>query len=230
MPSLIKTLHFLFSALVTAISVGLLGFAMSTKWAYTFMECAASNSDQFNGTAEIEMDLFDGSLKRESCPSFGNQENFKVFPKLEATGAAPLALHVLTVGLLALCLLFSAISILVSLYNSVSNPYQTYLGPVGVYTCSSLSACLSVVVLIIFVLNLNVTSMPEELVKTSSNLPVNLRNKSSVMQVGYFLVIPYTVFSLGAVLIIYMYDHAAYTQRREQERPTEDAPKEIMMY
>lgn len=86
------------------------------------------------------------------------------------------------------------------------------------------------VALIIFVLNLSVTSMPEELVKTSSNLPVNLRNKSSVMQVGYFLVIPYTVLSLGAVLIIYMYDHAAYTQRREQERPTEDAPKEIMMY
>lgn len=77
MPSLVKTLHFLFSATVTAISVGLLGFAMSRKWAYTFMECAASNSDQFNGTAEITMTLFDGALKRESCPSFGNQETFK---------------------------------------------------------------------------------------------------------------------------------------------------------
>lgn len=77
-------------------------------------------------------------------------------------------------------------------------------------------------------LNLHVTSMPEDLVKTSYT--VDLKDKRVVMQVGYFLVIPYMVLSVIAVFMIYMYDHAAYTQRREQERPTEDAPKEIMMY
>ncbi|XP_017289590.1 clarin-3 [Kryptolebias marmoratus] len=230
MPSMTKTLYFLLSALVTAISVGLLGFAMSRKWSHTTMDCAPIGSDLFNGTAVIKMTLFNGMFHRDSCPSFGSTASFDVFPLMGKTGGTAVVLQVLTVGLLALCLLFSAVSILISLYNSVSNPYQTYLGPVGVYTCSSLSACLSVVVLIIYVLNLGVTNTPEDMVIIGYDVEVELRNKSLDMQVGYFLVIPYTVLSLAAVFMIYMYDHAAYTQRREQERPTEDAPKEIMMY
>lgn len=93
------------------------------------------------------------------------------------------------------------------------------------------AACLSVVALIIFVLNVNVTNMAEVLVENFTEaISVDLKNKSSMMQLGYYLVIPYTVLSLLAIGLIYMYDHAAYTHRREQQRPTEDAPKEIMMY
>lgn len=54
-------------------------------------------------------------------------------------GSTPLVLHALVVSLLVLCLVFSAANILISIYNSVSNPYETYMGPVGIYTCSSLS-------------------------------------------------------------------------------------------
>lgn len=64
----------------------------------------------------------------------------------------------------------------------------------------------------------------------TDNNPVFLKNKSVDMQLGYYLVIPYVVLCLVAIGVIYMYDHAAYTQRREQQKPTEDAPKEIMMY
>lgn len=77
--------------------------------------------------------------------------------------------------------------------------------------------------------NILVTSMAEELVIASSG-DVDLKDKYAEMQIGYYLLIPYTVLSLGAIALIYMYDHAAYTQRKEQQRPTEDAPKEIMMY
>ncbi|KAF7204179.1 clarin-3 [Nothobranchius furzeri] len=229
MPSTKKILLFLSSALVTAISVGLLGFAMSAQWADTTMVCEASEGGNVTGTAVVKMSLFKGVLTKVSCP-LGGEDRFDVFPTLTLIGVSPLAVHGLLVSLLALCLLFSAGSILISLYNSVSNPYETYMGPIGVYTCSSLSACLSVLVLIIFALNLGVTSMPEDLVNQVSNIKVDVRNKSLQMQLGYFLVIPYTVMSLCAVLLIYLYDHASYTQRRQQERPTEDAPKEIMMY
>lgn len=93
------------------------------------------------------------------------------------------------------------------------------------------AACLSVLVIIIFVLNINVTKMAEELVPSVGEVSsLELTNKRSEMKVGFFLLIPYTVLSLLAILLIYLYDHAAYTHRREQERPTEDAPKEIMMY
>lgn len=173
---------------------------------------------------------------------------------LAKIGGAPLALHALVMSLLALCFLFSAVSILISLYNSVSNPYETYLGPRGIYASSSLSggchrrtssrnlkmfkglclapaACSSVLVLIIFVLNVTFTDMAEETVRNFTQaFPVELKNKSAEMQLGYYLGIPYAVLSLVAVAVIYMYDHAAYIHRKEQQKPTEDAPKEIMMY
>lgn len=73
--------------------------------------------------------------------------------------------------------------------------------------------------------------MAEDLVNNFSEaIPVDLRNKSSEMQLGYYLIIPYTLLSLFGIVLIYMYDHAAYKHRREQQRPTEDAPKEVMMY
>nr|XP_020460858.1 clarin-3 [Monopterus albus] len=231
MPSTKKSLYFLSSALVTAISVGVLGYGMSTEWATTTMKCARKELGIFNGTAVITLKLFDGVLKRFSCPTFDNTDAFQVIPMLKKIGGSSVVLHGLVVCLLALCLLFSAVSILICLYNSVSNPYQTYMGPIGIYTCSSLSACLSVVVLIIFVVNVNVTIVAEDLIKNfSGNIAMDLKDQASEMLVGYYLVIPYMVLSLCAIALIYVYDHAAYTHRREQERPTEDAPKEIMMY
>ncbi|XP_070847580.1 clarin-3 [Chaetodon trifascialis] len=232
MPSTKKTIYFMSSALVTAIAIGILGFAMSTEWAKMTMKCG-KDSDNLNGTAVITLKLFQGDLVRVSCPVFGNPqpEIFQVFPKVMEAGSSPAALHILTVCLMALCLLFSAATILTSLYNSVSNPYENYMGPVGIYAYSSLSTCLSVLVLILFAVNISVTSMAEELTKNiAHNDDLHLKDKSTEMQTGFYLVIPYTVLSLLAIALIYMYDHAAYTHRKEQQKPTEDAPKETMMY
>ncbi|XP_036937892.1 clarin-3 [Acanthopagrus latus] len=231
MPSTKKTLHFMSSALATAISVGVLGFCMSIRWAKTTVDCASGNNTFFNGSATLNLDLFEGVLERSFCPFFLPEATFQVIPTLASIGGVNVVLHALAVLLLVLCLLFSALSILISLYNSVSNPYETYMGPIGIYVCSSLSACLSFLVLILFVVNVQVTQITEKLVKKlANNLEVAVRDESSQMQLGYYLVIPYTVLSLVAILLIYLYDHAAYTHRREQQRPTEDAPKEIMMY
>lgn len=94
---------------------------------------------------------------------------------------------------------------------------------------SSLPASLSVLVLILFVINVSVTSLAEDVV-FSVDESVDLGKKSVEMKVGYFLVIPYTVLSLVAIGLIYFYEHAAYTHKQEQEKPTEDAPMETMMY
>ncbi|XP_076615314.1 clarin-3 [Chaetodon auriga] len=229
MPSTKKTLYFMSSALMTAIAIGILGFAMSTQWAKTTMKCTQGNGN-FSGTAVITLRLFQGNLVRQSCPIFGGIDNFQVFPELMNTeGITSVALHILTVCLLVLCLLFSAATILTSLYNSVSNPYETYMGPVGIYAYSSLSTCLSVLVLIFFAVNINATSMAEDLTKTITK-NVDLKDRSTEMLTGFYLVIPYAVLSLLAIVLIYVYDHAAYTHRKEQQKPTEDAPKEIMMY
>lgn len=231
MPSRQKTLYFMSSALATCASVGLLGFGMSARWAATTIQCSRGGENNFNGSALINMGLFEGQLKRDDCPVYGNKRDFEVIPTLNTIGGAPIALHILVVLLLALCLLGSAGSILISLYNSISNPYETYMGPVGVYACSSVGACSSVAILVVFAVSLHVTSVAEDLVKNFSGaVAVSLRDVSHQMLVGYYMLVPYFVLSLGAIALVYMYDHAAYTRRREQQRPTEDAPKEIMMY
>ncbi|XP_058477207.1 clarin-3 [Solea solea] len=233
MPSTKKTLFFLSSALATALSIGVMGFSMSTVWAETAMECSRGN-DIFNGTGIITFQLFVGIFDGESCPSFEKIQTFEMIPQLTEVGVTPVALHALVIFLSVLCLLFSAISIIISAYNSVSNPYETYMGPIGVYVCSSVSVCLSAIVLILFVLNikLHYVNIADVVVENLNVIdsPVDLRDISSKMLMGYYLIIPYTVLSLTAIGIIYVYDHTAYKHRREQERPTEDAPKEIMMY
>lgn len=62
-----------------------------------------------------------------------------MIPTLVGGNTTPLALHALVLCLLVLCLVFSAASVLIAVYNSVSNPYETYVGPPGIYFCNSLS-------------------------------------------------------------------------------------------
>ncbi|XP_041819353.1 clarin-3 [Chelmon rostratus] len=233
MPSTKKTIYFMSSALVTSISVGLMGYAMSAEWAKMTMNCANTQDGNYNGSAVITLRLFNGNLNRNFCPVFGSTDldSFPVVSTLTDTGATTsMVLHILVLLLVVLCLLFSAATILSSLYNSVSNPYETYMGPVGIYIYSSLSTCLSAVVLIIFVANVNASNMAERVVIGLTDSEVFLKKKNTKMLVGYYLIIPYAVLSLLAIALVYMYEHAAYTHRREQQKPTEDAPKEIMMY
>lgn len=230
MPTLMKTLYFVSSAVVTAIGVAILGYGMSAQWSQTTLDCSRLVDDNFNGTAVVRLALFLGTVEREFCPIFGGDASFTVFSQLLEQGGAPVILQGFTYGLLALCLLFSAASILLAIYNSVSNPYETILGPTGIYVCNSLSACLSFLAIILYLSNVLATDVAENIVSSYTEIEAQYRNRRTVVDVGFCLVIPYTVLSLVSIALIYFYDHAAYTQRKEQQRPTEDAPKEIMMY
>ncbi|XP_067101441.1 clarin-3 [Osmerus mordax] len=231
MPSSKKTLYFLLSANALVIAVGILAFGMSTEWASSTMQCSKKGDGFFNGTAELKLGLFNGKFIRITCPIFGGEDTVKVLTMLGQVGGAPVVLQALVICLLALCLLGSASSILITLYNSVSNPYETYMGPLGLYACSSASAGMSFLAIILYVVNVAATRMSEDLVENFLGPnSVDLENKRAEMGVGFFMLIPYLVLNLLAILLVYLYEHAAYTQRQEQQRPTEDAPKEIMMY
>lgn len=228
MPSTQKSLYFMGCAFITVVSVAILGVAMSQTWAQTSLECAANTT--FNGQALITWDLFSGFYQRQNCPLLGSESKFQVFADLKDSGA-PVVLCAVVIMLLVCCLICSACSFLIALYNAISNPYQTYLGARGLYVCSSLSVAVSVTALILYVVAVSATEMSETIVwRYAGGNDVKLRNKSADFKLGYMLVIPYAVLSAGAIVVVYLYDHLAYTQRREQQRPTEDAPKEIMMY
>ncbi|KAK2876107.1 hypothetical protein QQF64_005121 [Cirrhinus molitorella] len=230
MPSGKKLAHFLSSAGLCAAGVIVLGYGMSAGWANAILECAPSDSENFNGSSTLETGLFNGSETKIRCPRIDSPgKTVTVFERLAKITGAPIILHALVVILLALALLGSAGSILVTLYNSFSNPYQTYMGPIGLFTCSGLSVCVATLALILYVSNVYVGEMFQTLVKATEP-HVKLRNPKISLQVGFFLLIPYILFNLLAILVVYLYVHAVYTRRKEQEKPTEDAPKEIMMY
>ncbi|XP_056114038.1 clarin-3 [Rhinichthys klamathensis goyatoka] len=230
MPSTEKLLHFLSSCLICAAGVCLLGYGMSADWASAEMACAPSETEVFNGSSRLNIGLFDGIENKINCPRISKLgEKVSVFDRLGKVAGAQVILHALVVILLALALVGSVGSILVSLYNSFSNPYQTYMGPIGVYTCSGLSVCVASLALILYVANTYLGQMFETLVKADTP-KVTLKDVKINLKVGFFLLIPYICFNMICILMVYLYVHAAYTRRKEQEKPTEDAPKEIMMY
>ncbi|XP_039521302.1 clarin-3 [Pimephales promelas] len=231
MPSVEKLLHFLSSSIICAAGVCILGYGMSADWASAEMSCAPSKNEAFNGSSSLEIGLFNGTENKINCPRISKLgEIVPVFDRLGKEAGAPVILHALVVILLALALVGSLGSILVSLYNSFSNPYQTYMGPIGVYTCSGLSVCVASLALILYVANTYAGQMFETLVRAGGAPNVVLKDVKINLKVGFFLLIPYICFNMISILMVFLYVHAAYTRRKEQEKPTEDAPKEIMMY
>ncbi|KAL7869561.1 hypothetical protein AOLI_G00135490 [Acnodon oligacanthus] len=228
MPSTEKILYFLSSALLSAGGVAILGYGMSTDWAHTTMSCAPLGSSDFNGSSTIQMGLFNGSEEKVSCPRFSSEEVVKVFERLKVIGGAAFTLQVLVVFLLVLALVGSAGSILITLYNSISNPYETYMGPIGLFVCSGLSASLAFLALVLYLINIFVEKIGKKM--ASVNSEVNLNDEEAQLLLGFYLLLPYIGVNLLAILLVYLYQHAAYTQRKEQEKPTEDAPKDIMMF
>lgn len=68
MPSTKKTIHYLVSAVLTAVAVGVLGFGMSTEWSTTKFDCNIVNGTNETGNAVLTLGLFHGTLTLLICP------------------------------------------------------------------------------------------------------------------------------------------------------------------
>ncbi|MGH0144508.1 UNVERIFIED_CONTAM: hypothetical protein FKN15_046649 [Acipenser sinensis] len=62
------------------------------------------------------------------------------------------------------------------------------------------------------------------------NIKVMLSDTNNSIGYSYYLMIPAFFCNLISIIIVFVYQHTDYTQRKEQQRPTEDAPKDVMMY
>ncbi|XP_062381737.1 clarin-3 [Sardina pilchardus] len=148
---------------------------------------------------------------------------------MEELKGASLIIQYIVIALLILSLIGSAGSILITLYNSASNPYQTYMGPVGLYACAGFSVTMSFLALIIYVSTIHLDRSGETIIYNNI-VGAELSEFKADMQLGFYMILPYIALNVQAILLVFLYVHAAYTQKREQQKPTEDAPKEIMMY
>ncbi|CAN8215776.1 unnamed protein product [Coccothraustes coccothraustes] len=140
------------------------------------------------------------------------------------------SLLVATIVVLVLALLSSLLSAGFTCTNAVSNPYQTFLGPIGVYTWNSLCGVLTLTAMILFPVTVEGSSLSEELAHScSSSLQAHLGSKHTYGY-SYWLMLLTLSLNIASLLIIYFYDHARYSKKKEQERPIENAPKDVILF
>ncbi|NXO14934.1 CLRN3 protein, partial [Oriolus oriolus] len=182
-----------------------------------------------NVTVSLTYGLFTGT-----CGQFVDaglqvsQTTFQVADALSSAGTR--SLNVAVIAVLVLALLSSLLSSGFTCTNAVSNPYQTFLGPVGVYTWNSVCGVLILLAMILFPVNVQGNRQSEELAREcSTSLQAHLGSKHNYGY-SYWIMLLVLVLNIASLIIIYFYDHSRYSKKKEQERPIENAPKDVILF
>ncbi|XP_017933921.1 clarin-3 isoform X1 [Manacus vitellinus] len=138
--------------------------------------------------------------------------------------------NVAIIVILVLSLLTSLLSSGFTCTNAVSNPYQTFLGPIGVYTWNSICGILVLIAMILFPVNIEAHGLSEELAHgCSTSLQSHIRSQHSYGY-SYWIMLLVLFLNIASLIIIYFYEHARYSKKKEQERPIENAPKDVILF
>ncbi|NWR05880.1 CLRN3 protein, partial [Paradoxornis webbianus] len=182
-----------------------------------------------NVTVSLRYGLFSGTC--EQFVEAGLQVSKTTFQVADALSSPRTrGLNVATIVVLVLALLSSLLSSGFTCTNAVSNPYQTFLGPVGVYTWNSVCGLLILIAMILFPVNVEGNRQSEELAHgCSTSLQTHIGSKHSYGY-SYWIMLLIILLNVASLIIIYFYDHARYSKKKEQERPIENAPKDVILF
>ncbi|XP_014688026.1 clarin-3 [Equus asinus] len=229
MPTTEKTLMFLASFLANLASFIVICSVLGTQeWMSSAIAVSDSSS---NGSIVITYGLFrGGSTQDGSAGLLEPDKEFEVLGVLK--NSSQKTLHVLVIVFLVLSLLASLLSCAFTLYNSISNPYQTFLGPVGVYTWSGLSASLTFVTMMLFVGNIQAKHLSQELIEALYSSYPRSTHKGVTHHYGYsfWLMLLIILLNIVAVVIIIFYQRARYQRKQEQKKPMEYAPRDGILF
>ncbi|NWY44800.1 CLRN3 protein, partial [Sylvia atricapilla] len=227
MPSRKKTCMFA-SAFCTCVSsfVVVCVVLATPQWVSSEVRFSRTGS---NVTISLNYGLFRGTC--EQFVDAGLQVSETTFQVADVLGSAGTrALNVATIAVLVLALLSSLLSSGFTCTNAVSNPYQTFLGPVGVYTWNSVSGVLILIAMILFPVNVEGNGLSEDLAHgCSTSLQTHIGSKHTYGY-SYWIMLLIIFLNVASLIIIYFYDHARYSKKKEQERPIENAPKDVILF
>ncbi|KFP80593.1 PREDICTED: clarin-3 [Acanthisitta chloris] len=228
MPSRKKSTMFssAFSTSVSSFVLICVGLA-TQDWVTSELLYKSTNSSV---TITLNYGLFRGTCEQFYLAGLqGPKSNFQVADALSSN--ATKSINIAIIVILVLCLLSSLLSSGFTCANAVSNPYQTFLGPFGVYTWNSLCGILTLLAMILFPVNIERNRLAEELAPRgcSTSLQTPLKSQHSYGY-SYWILLPIILLSIASIIIIYFYDHARYSRKKEQERPIENAPKDVILF
>ncbi|XP_025971699.2 clarin-3 isoform X1 [Dromaius novaehollandiae] len=227
MPSKEKTLLFTAAFFTSACSFVLVCVVLATRsWVTSDIRFSSADSSV---TVTVAYGLFQGTC--EQTVTGGLQVSETSFQVADATkNAETKAVNVAIIVLLVLALLSSLLSAGFTGVNAVSNPYQTFLGPTGVYTWNAFNGILMLLVLILFAVNIESNGLSVELAEVCYAISMTYTNSKNNYGYSYWIMLLIIFLNISTIIIIYFYDHARYYKKKEQERPIENAPKDVILF
>ncbi|NWS96200.1 CLRN3 protein, partial [Mionectes macconnelli] len=227
MPSRKKTTMFASAFCTCVSSFVLICVVLATQqWVSSEVRFSRTNSSV---TINLDYGLFRGTCEQFVEAGLQvSQKTFQVADSLSSTKTK--STNVAIIVILVLSLLTSLLSSGFTCTNTVSNPYQTFLGPTGVYTWNSICGILILIAMILFPVNVEAHSLSEELAhECSTSLQSHISSEHSYGY-SYWIMLLVLFLNIASLIIIYFYDHARYSKKKEHERPIENAPKDVILF
>ncbi|NXG24162.1 CLRN3 protein, partial [Grallaria varia] len=227
MPSRKKTSLFASAFCACASSFALICVVLATQhWVSSNVRFTGTNTSI---TISLDYGLFQGTC--EQFVEAGLQVSIKTFQVADSLSSTNTrSTNIAIIVILVLSLLTSLLSSGFTCTNAVSNPYQTFLGPIGVYTWNSMCGILILIAMILFPVNIEAHGLSEELAYgCSTSLQDHIKSKHSYGY-SYWIMLLILFLNIASVIIIYFYNHARYSKKKEQERPIENAPKDVILF
>ncbi|XP_052030387.1 clarin-3 [Apodemus sylvaticus] len=226
MPTTQKTLMFLSGFLTSLGSVVVICSILGTQaWISSLIFFRNTFS---NGTIVITYGLFRGTSTQDLDEGLQElDKNFEVLGIL--SNSSQKSLHLVAILFLILSLAASVLSSVFTFYNSISNPYQTFLGPMGVYTWNGLSASFVFLTMVLFVGNAESNRLSENL---SQKLYPDIitERTTNTYKYSFWLILLVILLNIVTVVIIVFYQKARYQQKKQQRKPVEYAPRDGILF
>ncbi|XP_053306222.1 clarin-3 [Spea bombifrons] len=230
MPSLLKTLSFTSGFVLSIGSFAVICTCLGTQeWVTSSVHFKGAN---YSGYAYIRYGLFQARHEKKVTEGVGLDQqpaNFQVFEKLTGNDAQKI-IHILIILFLVSGLLFSFMGSVTTCLNIVSNPYLTYLGPIGVYIWTSINGICILLAMILFASNTELNGMPKYLAEIIDNSDDKYFETRNTYGYSYWLLLLSLFLNIGTIGVIYYYQHARYSKQKEQERPLENASKDVILF
>ncbi|NXK73353.1 CLRN3 protein, partial [Amazona guildingii] len=227
MPSRTKTAMFGSAFFTCLCSFVVICVVLATqRWMSSEVRFLGTNSST---TVSLTYGLFSGTCAQSIDAGLQlSMKTFTVADNLSNTTAKSMITAIIVI--LVLSLLSSLLSSGFTCTNTVSNPYQTFLGPIGVYTWNSLCGIFTLTAMILFPVSIEENSLSVKLAQGCFAFLQTHVKSEHTYGYSYWIMLLVIFLNIASITIIYFYDHARYSKKKEQERPIENAPKDVILF
>ncbi|XP_061202714.1 clarin-3 [Neopsephotus bourkii] len=227
MPSRTKTAMFGSAFFTCLCSFVVICVVMASQhWMSSEVRFLGTNSST---TVSLTYGLFSGTCAQSVDAGLQvSSKTFKVADNLSDTSAKSMITSIIVI--LVLSLLSSLLSSGFTCTNAVSNPYQTFLGPIGVYTWNSLCGIFTLIAMILFPVSIEENSLSVKLAQGCFAFLQTHVGSEHTYGYSYWIMLLIILLNIASIITIYFYDHARYSKKKEQERPIENAPKDVILF